>query len=84
MEGSDKSLTEILSKPRLINTLQLPTQERELVTASYCFVLARGPSRSQILKSLNVSFLSIIFLHIPLSSRTLLKTIMIHKITSMN
>lgn len=39
-EGSDKSLTEIVSQPRLVNPLLLPSKERELVAA------ARGGSRN--------------------------------------
>ena len=49
-EGSDKSLTKILSKPRLVNPLLLPMEERELAAASDCFALTRLGSRSQILR----------------------------------
>lgn len=57
-EAADKSLTETLSKPRLVNPLVLLSQETELVAASDYFGLARGGSRSQISQmSLNLSFL---------------------------
>lgn len=47
-EGSDKSLTEILSKPRLVKPLLLPMEERQLDAASDCFALTSLGSRSQI------------------------------------
>lgn len=86
-EGSDKSLTEILSKARQVNPLLLPGLRRKLVAAFDCFGLARGGSSKTISQEnlrMFLSFLSTIFLNIPFSSRTLLKTIMIGKRTGKN